>query len=178
MTLFHGSATGGITQLRPFVSNHGKAYVYLCDSEALATLYAHNALPRPNGWFPYWFNKDGQLGYDEYFPGQLEAFYQGQSGYVYTAEAELPRLDKMPWVHLSESPVDVAACRYIPDLLEELLSLEARGRLIIRRHETLPERMVETIRLMVLKEIKEKDLRSHPEDAYAQFIHAHYPELL
>lgn len=175
MKLYHGSATGGIATLRPSLSNHDKPYVYLTDCPALAVIYAHNALTPPNGWFSYYF-KDGALHYDEYFPGQLEEFYQGFGGYVYACETEgLERLDKMPWVYLSREPVPVREVRFIPRLLDELLALEEAGRLILHRYEDHSEKKLEVIRRMTLREIEA--LKETPDEEYEGFLRLHYPEL-
>ena len=133
MKLYHGSSLGGIEKLRPGLSNHDKPYVYLTHSPILAALYAHNPLTRPNGFFSYWWGKDGILRYDEYFENQLEAIYSGQCGFVYECTGEYPQLEKMPWVYLSEAEVPVIDCVEIRDLYAQLLQYEKEGLLIVRR---------------------------------------------
>lgn len=176
--LYHGSGTPGIQTLLPRQSNHDQPYVYFTDSEALATIYAHNVMTPPNGWFTYCWDKDGRLIYEEYFPGQLTEFYAGQQGYLYACDLPLRPMAQMPWVYLSDAAVPVTSCRKIPDLLEELLAWEQRGKLLIRRYETLSAAALDTIRRIVLKEIEKDALREHPEAEYARFIHQHFPELL
>ncbi len=179
MQLFHGSSVPGIQTLEPRLSNHGKPYVYLTHTKALATIYAHNVMTPPNGWFTYYFRKeDGKLVYEEYFPNQLEEFYENQRGYIYTCEANLPVLEKMPWVYLSDEPVPVACCQEIPDLLSALLAYEKTGELIIRRFETLSARQLEVIHRINLSEIEKYHLREHPESEHGRFIFSHYPDLL
>ena len=39
MTLYHGSSIGGITELKPFLSEHKKPYVYLAGNSVVALLY-------------------------------------------------------------------------------------------------------------------------------------------
>ncbi len=177
MLLYHGSPVPGIAALEPRLSNHGTPYVYLTHSSSLATLHAHNALPSPFGWFTYFWDGD-LLCYEEYFPNQLEEFYAGKTGYVYTCQTELPTLEKMPWVYLSDVPVPTTACRCIPDLYEELLALEAQGQLMLRRHHTLSAKALERIRKTVLQQIDQYHLRDTPASPYAAFLHAHYPDLL
>ena len=177
MMLYHGSATPGLTRLIPFQSNHDRPYVYLTHSPALAALYAHNPMTRPNGWFTYRWDREGRLHYDEYFPGQLAALYQGQTGCVYAAEAELPAMEKMPWIYLSEIPVQVTACQDIPDLMAHLLLLETRGELIVHRYETLSDAARENFRRIVRREIDKNALREHPESEYAMFLHRYMPEV-
>lgn len=71
MTLYHGSGKNGLTTLRPYISDHGKPYVYFTDCFNLAVMYAAK-----NPINTYWF-KDGVLHYDEYFEGQFEALHDG-----------------------------------------------------------------------------------------------------
>ena len=177
MMLYHGSATPGLTRLIPFQSNHDRPYVYLTHSPALAALYAHNPMTRPNGWFTYRWDREGRLHYDEYCPGQRAALYQGQTGCVYAAEAELPAMEKMPWIYLSEIPVEVTACQDILDLMAHLLLLETRGELIVHRYETLSDAARENFRRIVRGEIDKNALREHPESEYALFLHRYMPEV-
>ena len=177
MVLYHGSPTGGITALRPALSNHGKPYVYLTHSEPLALLYAHNPLPPPQGWFPY-FWRDGVLHYDEYFPGALTEIYGGQSGWVYTCEGEWPALEKMPWVYLSEEVVPVAAARHVPDLLAALLERERMGELVIHRYEDIPESQREVDRRVVARSAEGLASGDPSVREYLDFIRTHMPGVL
>ena len=177
MILYHGSDVPDIAELTPRPSNHEKPYVYLTHSPALATLYAHNALPRPYGWYTY-FWQNGQLHYEEYFPGQLELFYRRQTGYIYTCVAELPALSQMPWVYLSERAIRPSDCRAVPDLYQELLRLEAAGEIVLHRHHTLSDTARQSNIAVVQREIQRHDLAHNPQSPYAQFIHTHFPDLL
>lgn len=173
MLLYHGSPIKGLTELRPFPSNHDQPYVYLTPCPTLALLYAHNPIERPGGFFPYYFSKDGQLHYDEYFPNQLRVMYQGHSGCIYAADEDaFPTLEKMPWVYLANRPVTVTACRFIPDLYGALLDAEQDGRLILHRYESLPGPQQEIHRRIV-----RQSLEGHDEDAYVRFIREHMPEV-
>lgn len=173
MTLYHGSDVPGLTVLKPFTSNHGTPYVYLTDHPTLALLYAFNAVGRPGGFFTYWFDKQGQLIYDEYFPDQLRTMYQGKSGWVYEAQAEdLPQLDKMPWVYLSASPAAVTNAAFIPDLYEALTQAAADGRLVWNRYDDLSEKAREGHRQVV-----RRSLAGHEDDAYTAFLQQHMPEV-
>lgn len=178
MHLYHGSPTPHIRALQPCLSNHGKPYAYLTDCPELAVIYAWNPVPRPYTYFPYERGRDGTLYYDEYFPNAMETVYRGHGGYIYCCEAELPRLENMPCIYVSESPVAVSGCRWIPDLYEELLRLEQAGRLICRRYEQRSPREHEQARQLLLREIDQYHLQDRPGDPYALFIRAHFPGLL
>ena len=177
MKLYHGSGVPALTELRPFLSGHGKPCVYLTHSEELATVYAHNPIPG-GGWFTYRWPGDGKLHYDEYFPDALRIIYQGHSGWIYTCEGDLPTLEKMPWVSLSEAPLPVTGSRFIPDLYEELLRCEAEGRLIVHRWDTIPDRVRDAFARTVLRSVEDHHLPERPDDPYLRFIRTHLPGLL
>lgn len=173
MLLYHGSPAGGIRALRPSPSNHDKPCVYLTDCPALALLYAHNPIARPGGFFPYWFDKAGQLHYDEYFPDQTQLIYAGHPGWVYQAEADgLQRLEKMPWVYLSEAETPVAGAEYVPDLYAALLLAESEGRLTLHRYGSIPPEQQEIHRRIV-----RRSMEGHGEDDYIRFLREYMPEL-
>lgn len=179
MKLYHGSPAPNLPVLTPRLSTHSRSLVYLTDIPELAAIYAHNPLTPPNYFFSYYV-RDGALHYDEYFPNQLEEFYAGREGFVYTADLDtqaLDRLDSMPWVYMSENPVVPTDCRHIPDLYAELLSYERAGRLIIHRHADLSPKYLATIHRLIAQEIADRGLRDTPDDEYAVFLRARFPDL-
>ncbi len=177
MKLYHGSAVPGIETLLPRVSSHGRPLVYLTDIETLALIYACNPLTPPDGYFPYYVTPDGELHYDEYYPGAFDDIFTGRSGYIYACEVseELPRLDRMTWVYLSEAPVKVSSCEYVPDLRAALLKAEAARRLHIHRYETLSEKKLAGIQRMILREFTDPEKPVDPESEYARFCRARFP---
>lgn len=177
MKLYHGSATPDIAILRPFASNHDKPYVYLSHSEVLATIYAHNPLTRPNGFFTYWWRKDGILCYDEYFQNQLEEIYAGQTGYVYECEGQFPQLERMPWVYLSQEEVPVLRCRKIPDLYQQLLQYEKEGLLFVQRYDRVSEKQREVWANVVRRSLQQTDLSTPEGMEYAAYVRAHFPSI-
>lgn len=179
MKLCHGSPVPNLTVLKPSLSTHSRALVYLTDIPELAAIYAHNSLTPPNYFFSYYV-RDGALHYDEYFPGQLEEFYSGKAGYVYSAECDPTAFDlpeKMPWIYMSENPVVPTDCRYIPDLCAELLDCEREGRLTIHRYATQSEKYLATMHRLISQEMAERHLRDDPTDEYASFLREHFPDL-
>ena len=177
MILYHGSSIPGIAQLRPFSSNHGKPYVYLTHSPVLAAIYAHNPLTRPNGFFSYWWGKDGILCYDEYFENQLEVIYSGQRGYIYTSQGAFPQLEKMPWVYLSESPVEVTEVSEIPDLYALLLQYEQERLLRVRRWHEASEKQREIWENVVRRSLHGTDVSTESGREYSEYIRAHFPNI-
>lgn len=112
--------------------------------------------------------------YDEYFPHQLRVIYQEHGGYIYTADgADLPVLENMPWVHLSEQPVRVTGCRFVPDLHEAILQAAADGLLLLHRYEDQSAQEHEIHRRCVAR-----SLEGRGEDCYRAFIRRHMPDAL
>ena len=178
MILFHGSSVPGISTLRPFASNHDKPYVYLTHSKILATLYAYNPMKRPNGFFTYWWDKDGILCYDEYFNNQMEEIYAGQKGFVYACQGDYPQLGKMPWVYLSEDKVHVEECTEVPDIYAQLLDYENKGLLRVRRWKNASERQREIWKKVVHRSLTDVDRNSPIVKEYIQFVYTHFPDLI
>lgn len=133
--LYHGSAVGGITKLRANSVLHGtqRRVLYLTDSIPYALFYIWD--PRRTG-FQYkhitaWLEA-GQANYEEQFPGQLQAFYQGASGWLYRVE-KTPEMEEVKgreglFCASEETPT---AAEPIPDVYEALLSYEAVGQVKI-----------------------------------------------
>ena len=177
--LFHGSDNGTIDELKPMLSNHGKEYVYLTDNYVLAILYAHNPLKRPGGFFTYKF-KNGKLWYDEYFENQTKVMYKGKKGFIYHFEDDntLQRIEKMPWVYISEQNIKPSNVEQIDDIYEELLRQEKLGNLVINRHENMSEEEKAKYRKIVENDIQVKELKKYLDCDYAKFLHEHFPELI
>lgn len=174
MILYHGSKVPSIESLRPFSSNHDKPYVYLTHSKVLATIYAHNPLTRPNGFFSYWWGKDGMLYYDEYFENQLEIIYAKQSGYVYECNGDYLQMEKMPWVYLSEQNVPVTNCIEIPNIYEQLLQYEQDGLLRIRRWREATVKQREVWENVVKRSLMNTDLTTPLGIEYYDYIKRHF----
>lgn len=177
MILYHGSNVPNIESLRPFSSNHGKPYVYLTHSKVLAAIYSHNPLTRPNGFFSYWWSRDGKLYYDEYFENQLEVIYSGQKGYVYECEGEYPQMERMPWVYLSEEKVPVVRCVEIPNIYEQLLRYEGEGRLTVQRWSNVSPKQREVWENVVKRSLAQTDLTTPSGMEYYEFIKAHFQNI-
>ncbi len=171
MKLYHGSPIGNITRLIPHGAEHGTA-VFLTDIPTLAAIYAHEN----HVWYTYCFTKERHLVYDEVFPDQLRRLYQGQTGYVYTVDMEAPQHERMPWVYLS-GPVNVDDCQVIPDLYAHLLGEIAHGRLILRRHEDMPEQILASYRQMTVDGLRKEGHLEHPESEFVQFVQTYMPDV-
>lgn len=94
--------------------------------------------------------KDGIAYYEEQFPDQLKAFYQGASGYLYTIRSSTAcALKGRPNLFYSEADTPVSATTQIPDVYAALLDYEAKGELVVLRYAELPKaRQTELIDLV------------------------------
>lgn len=120
---YHASPFGGITQLKPHVSNHGIPLVYFSKKRENVLVYLSNAVEKYcketgflyegiyQKWGPYGFNRDGRQRLEEYYPNALISTYQGVSGYIYRAEtiSEAGFAVPIPDAAASSVPVDERA---------------------------------------------------------------------
>ena len=81
MTLYHGSPVGGLNELKPFLSEHDKPYVYFASNPSVALLYAVKPVPKPFSFYPYGFDNDGNVVYSEYYENAFFDLYKGKAGY-------------------------------------------------------------------------------------------------
>ena len=106
--LYHASPIGGLTELRPHISNHGIPLLYFSQKRENTFVYLSNAVEKYcretgfayNGpwkkWGPYGFTDDGRQRLEEYYPNALEETYRGVSGYIYTVEKVIRRGHPVP----------------------------------------------------------------------------------
>ena len=100
MLLYHASPVPGLTELRPFVSNHGTSCVYLSEKRENTLVYLSNAVEkycRETGflhsgiwqkWASYGFTKNGLLCLDEYYANATFETYCGVQGCVRSQRAK------------------------------------------------------------------------------------------
>lgn len=169
MQLYHGTNIDKLTTLNPCISNHEKPYVYFTDCFNLAVMYAAK-----NHINTYWF-KDGVLHYDEYFENQFKVLHNEKSGTIYGFDGTLQQLDKMPWVYLSETPVDVCPVLHIDNIYEYLTKLVEQGEIILHSFDSFSDKAKEFHFGQIYNEIINDDLISKPDDSYALFIQKHFP---
>ena len=74
MTFYHGSPIGGLNKLEPFLSEHGRHYIYFATNPLVALLYAVKPVPKPFSFYPYGFDKHGNVIYSEYYEKRFLRF--------------------------------------------------------------------------------------------------------
>ena len=151
--LYHASPIGGLTELRPHISNHGIPLLYFSQKRENTFVYLSNAVEKYcretgfayNGpwkkWGPYGFTDDGRQRLEEYYPNALEETYRGVSGYIYTVEKVIRRGHPVPIPDTvtSRGAVEATGCEFIPDAWEAILQAEQEGLLVLRRRTVREE---------------------------------------
>ena len=86
MPFYHGSPVGGLNELKPFLSEHEKQYIYFTQNPLVALLYAVHSVDKPFSYYPYGFDKDGTIHYSEYYQDAFSDIYKGKQGYLYECD--------------------------------------------------------------------------------------------
>lgn len=177
MTFYHGSATGGLTELKPFArpwSNLREPLVYMTSSRQLAAHYIWNTRQYPIKSPMLDIRPDGTLVFQEMFSGALAYFYKGLSGWIYRCDGEYESRHDAG-VHTtatSPDPVPVASAEFVEDVYEHILRYAEDGRFIYERFEDLRPYRHDIIRGIIYRSIKADDLFNNP----GHPNHAFYPE--
>ena len=182
MILYHGSSVPNLKELKPYISEHKKPYIYFSTDIAVATFYTVHKIERPYNWFTYGFNKDGIPIYTEYYPNALADVYNGQRGYIYQCHQteDMSNPTNINDAYVCPNPIVVDKCVTIDDVYANLLEYEKDGRLIIRRFEEFSDKLCikrVNINEQIKQEIFNYDLLSMPECSYSKFIRERFPEV-
>ena len=151
MIYYHGSAIANLTELQPFSRLHHseEQVIYLSSGLPYVLFYIWDAEKTGSSrkWVTGWL-KDGVAYYEEQFPGQLKAFYEGVRGYVYCVLPD-DKVQPMPQredLFYSIDPVKVYRTHEIPDVYQALLQYEREGKFMLLRFEDAnPEKQEELI---------------------------------
>lgn len=172
MTYYHCSPTAGLKILEPRepASFQKPRCVYMTTLLPMALMYGVR-----NFEYTYGYTKEGQIHYDEYFPGSLELLYKGKSASLYLCDPVSVRSTEIPNEVVCDERVAIISEMKIPDVYEALLEQERLGALVIRRYEDLPEKAFDWIRRAEADEIRKLDLL-HSDGPRAEYMKKHYPE--
>lgn len=138
--LYHGSGTEGleVLQARSTLHGTGERVLYLTDCVPYALFYVWDvALLGCERKHVTGSMRQGNAWYEEQFPGQLEAFYAGASGWLYRVEhsPDMEALAGREGLFYARKDTPVAGAEFIPDVHKALLEWEARGQLEVSRFE-------------------------------------------
>lgn len=176
--LYHGSAIAGITALEPHSILHGsdKRVVYLTDNLPCALFYIWDGERIGyHGKHVTGGIRNGTAFYEEQFPNQLEAFYQGASGYLYRVPRSpvILSVEGREGLYCTLDKAVPAGAEYVPDVYRALLDCEARGELEVRRYtRQTPARREELVELMAQSIAMEGFCRDDP--ARAAFLQKYF----
>lgn len=178
MILYHGSRTANITILEPKLADHGKPYVYLTTLQIVAGFYLINAVERPYYWFPYGFEPDGTVHYQEWYPHALKEAAWGKSGCIYTVESQASvfhPLDNIPCARLSTEPLAVKDCLQIENCYSWLMEQEKQGAFALKRFEEKTKEQLDFMCESLVEELFRKNMIASPNCAYAKFVRDKFP---
>lgn len=181
--LYHASSIPGIEILNAVSPLHGEAgakVVYLTENLPYSLFYIwdaeHNKKP---GKHVTCRLQDGIVYYEEQFSGQLRAFYEGVSGYVYATDvcedaAPMPERESM-W--FSRQNVPVSKTLFIEDVYAEIMKYASLGQIrIIPFHEVSPEWIRQLYDHMV-QQIIDSGWLQQPECPDAVFYRTFFPSV-
>ena len=151
MIYYHGSAVANLTELQPLSKLHQseEQVVYHSSNLPNVLFYIWDAEKTGSSrkWVTGWL-RDGVAYYEEQFPGQLKAFYEGVRGYVYSVLPD-DKVQPMPQredLFYSCDPVKVYRTQEIPDVYQALLQYEREGKfLLLRFEDASPEKQADLI---------------------------------
>jgi hypothetical protein len=146
---YHGTITKGISELR------ADPVLYLTANRAYALFYI---IDKDINWVTCGVKDDGVVHYDERYPNQLERLYGGKSGFLYSVRDGNFTHGKSRDIYVSDTPVAVTACEFIPDVYAEILRYEASGLIAVKRYETLSADERHAVFVMMVKYIFKNNL--------------------
>ena len=178
--LYHGSPIGGLTELKPFVSEHQKPYLYFAENSLVALLYAVKPVPKPFSFYPYGFGENGELLYSEYYENAFAELYEGKRGYLYECRADRKQLEEptqIRGVYTCAEAVKVGSILEIPDLYVYYREREKPGVFRIRARREIPEKEMDFVREEMLGYMREYGLKKLPDHEMSGFIRTRFPEV-
>lgn len=133
--VYHGSSSEGLTKLEPFVSKHGKPYVYATRDYSALLHFAAKGYGMFDGWV-----EDDEYGIPTYYEARYNSFsqrYSGKKSYCYILPADTFRSDVGDDYELvSEVAVDVIGVKVIEDVGEEFQKLIDEGKFKLVKYNT------------------------------------------
>ncbi len=179
MVFYHGTNRGGLTELKPFYSegsNLKEACVYLSTSRRVALFYIWDYARDPVRRMMMDIQPD-KVVFQEMFPGALERFYKGVSGYIYRCEGDYEMREDhgVKTCAISREPVPVAGVEVVEDVYREILKYQEKGEFVYERYEELPQYRYDIIRGIVMRMIVRDKLLENQEHPTALLYQEVYP---
>ena len=179
MIFYHGSPVDGLSELKPFLSEHDKPYIYFSTEPLVALLYAVKPVPNPFSFYPYGFDKDGCVVYSEYFVNAFYELYHGKTGYLYQCDdiesAENPTVINCAYV--CTRPVKVDRLTVIPDLYTFYQKQADKDKFRVKTRSEISEKEMSYVLNELRNDAKKYNLSSTPRNPMNLFLQAHFPDL-
>ncbi|MCI8632618.1 MAG: hypothetical protein HFE64_03930 [Lachnospiraceae bacterium] len=179
MHFYHGSPIGGLNELKPFLSEHGKQYIYFSTNPVVALLYAVKPVPKPFSFYPYGFEKDGTVVYSEYFENAFYHLYNGKVGYLYEC-MNLKNMDNPTNINCAytcSEPIKVNTVTEISNLYTYFKEQESKGLFWIKQREKISEQEMQFVFDELQKDMKRHNLHKFPQHPMSVFIQEHFPNV-
>ena len=175
MILYHGSSVGGFTELKPFLSEHKKPYIYLTSNPVVALLYTVKPVPKPFSFYPYGFSGE-KVVYSEYYKNCFEEIYKGKKGYLYECEnvKNIENPTAINCAYTCEEQVKVSKCIEIEDVYNKFMEYKEMGLFEIKFFEQISEKELNFVYDDMKRTIEQYDLKNNPDSPMSEFIKMHF----
>jgi hypothetical protein len=177
MPFYHGSPIGGLNELQPFLSEHGKPYIYFATNPLVALLYAVKPVPKPFSFYPYGFDRNGNVIYSEYYENAFFDLYKDKVGYLYECD-NLKNIDKSTQIncaYTSTESIEVDRVTMISDLYAFYKRQEEKGVFRVKPKKDISQKEMNFVFDELRKDIEKGNLKNSPQHAMSIFIKKHFP---
>lgn len=181
--LYHGTVTPNIKTLNAVSSSHEdreQKIVYLTENPAYALLYIWDSVHNlKKGKHVTAWIKDGIVYYEEQFPEQLKAFYEGVSGYLYRVEknASFRSVQNRESMWYSTENATVESVEYIRNVYDALSEYQKEGKLKIVRFDEVEKSRIDALYSRMADSVSERRLVEAPNDPDALFYQKYFPRV-
>ncbi len=179
--LYHGTVVPNIKIINAVSSLHDweeQKIVYLTDNRAYSLFYIWDSVHNlKKGKHVTAWIKDGIVYYEEQFPEQLKAFYDGVSGYLYRVEKNAsfcPVQNRESMWYSTENAI-VERAEYIENVYDELLEYQKTGKLKIIPFEEVEKSRIDALYSRMADSVLERRLTETPNDPDALFYQKYFP---
>lgn len=178
--LYHGSSAQGINVLEPLSNLHGsnKKAVYLTGNIPYALVYIWD--PIKTSTSQKWVTcglKNGIVYYEEQFPNQLKAFYEGVEGYLYAVpkDSTIQPVENREQMYFSLNPIAVTEKIYIPNVYQELCKYQQQGTFRLLKFTDAPLEKQQQLTCMIARCIHQSDAL-HADNEGSYFFRKYFKE--
>lgn len=181
--LYHGTVIPNIKILNAVSSLHGggeQKIVYLTDNRAYSLFYIWDSVHNlKKGKHVTAWIKDGIVYYEEQFPEQLKAFYDGVSGYLYRVEnnASFRSVQNRESMWYSTENATVESVEYIRNVYDALSEYQKEGKLKIVRFEEVEKSRIDDLYSRMADSVASGLLTEMPNDPDALFYQKYFPRV-